>query len=293
MCMYSSSAVVGENCEICSGVFVDHGVRIGDRVIVESGARLYGPLILENDVTVGPNAAFWKAPSASAIMTGEQTSETVVHERAIIGANATVLSGLAIGVGAVVGSGAVITRPLPANTIAEGNPARIVGYVGAREVTQGRVLPGRFLEGAVRGVVATDVAGVTLHELPLVKDMRGNLSVGEFERSVPFSPQRYFVVFDVPSKEIRGEHAHRRCHQFLICLKGSCAVVTDDGSVRQEFFLDRPNLGLYLPPMVWGVQYKHTPDAVLLIFASDYYDPNDYIRSYEEFMETVVPKRRQ
>jgi hypothetical protein len=73
------------------------------------------------------------------------------------------------------------------------------------------------------------VKGVTLHEFPLIHDLRGNLTVGEFEKEIPFSPKRYFAVFDVPNKEIRGEHAHKECHQFLVCIKGSCHVVADDG----------------------------------------------------------------
>lgn len=126
-----------------------------------------------------------------------------------------------------------------------------------------------------------------LYDLPLIKDPRGSLSVGEFGKSIPFEAKRYFVVFDVPTGEVRGEHAHRECHQFLICVKGSCSVITDDGSNRQEFVLDKPNVGAYLPPMTWGVQYNYSSDAVLLVFASHYYDDADYIRNYDEFLELV------
>ena len=90
-------------------------------------------------------------------------------------------------------------------------------------------------------------------------------------------------MFDVPSVETRGEHAHKACHQFLVCVRGSVNVVADDGRDRQEYVLDRPEKGLHLPPMVWGIQYKYSPDAVLLVFASHYYDADDYIRDYEEF----------
>ena len=110
------------------------------------------------------------------------------------------------------------------------------------------------------------------------------MTVGEFEKEIPFAPQRYFSVFDVPNKEVRGEHAHKECHQFLVCIKGSCHVVADDGHQRQEFILDKPNKGIYLPPMVWGIQYKYSADAVLMVFASHHYDPDDYIRNYSEFM---------
>jgi hypothetical protein len=114
--------------------------------------------------------------------------------------------------------------------------------------------------------------------------------VGEFGRNIPFEIKRYFLVFDVPSSEVRGEHAHRACHQFLVCVHGSCAVVVDDGFRRREFMLNRPNLGIYIPPMTWGVQYKYSSDAVLLVFASDYYFAEDYIRDYNEFIALVVSK---
>src|SRR5262249_32896857 len=97
-------------------------------------------------------------------------------------------------------------------------------------------------------------------------------------------PERYFIVFDVPSKEVRGEHAHRVCKQFLVCLKGSVSVVCDDGTNRQEFVLDSPELGLYVPPMVWCIQYKYTADALLLVLASHPDDSADYIRNYAEFL---------
>jgi len=95
------------------------------------------------------------------------------------------------------------------------------------------------------------------------------------------------VITNVPSLQIRGEHAHFKCHQFLVCTKGSCSVVFDDGKSREEVVLDQPTKGIYLPPMTWGVQYKYTADAVLLVFASDYYDNADYIRDYDNFLALV------
>jgi hypothetical protein len=111
--------------------------------------------------------------------------------------------------------------------------------------------------------------------------------VGDFGSQIPFGVKRYFLVYDVPSREIRGEHAHRQCAQFLIAAKGSMHVVADDGLHREEFVLDKPSLGLFLPPMTWGIQYRYSPDAVLLVFASESYDPDDYIRDYCEFLKLV------
>jgi UDP-2-acetamido-3-amino-2,3-dideoxy-glucuronate N-acetyltransferase len=91
-------------------------------------------------------------------------------------------------------------------------------------------------------------------------------------------------VYDVPTKELRGEHAHRRCEQLLVCVSGSVNVLCDDGEHRQEFVLDSPEIGLHIGPMVWGTQYRYTKDAVLMVQASLPYDPDDYIRSYDDFL---------
>jgi dTDP-4-dehydrorhamnose 3,5-epimerase-like enzyme len=183
----------------------------------------------------------------------------------------------------MVGAGAVVTRSVPPRAVVVGNPARIVGY--ADTVRRGRAeqapLP------ADTAAIASGVRGVTIHRLKVVHDLRGDLSVGNFGAEVPFTPRRYFLVFDVPSKDVRGEHAHRRCRQFLVCVKGSVAVIVDDGTASEEIVLDEPGLGVYLPPMVWSVQYRYSPDAVLLVFASDPYDPDDYIRDYRLFLDLV------
>ena len=126
-----------------------------------------------------------------------------------------------------------------------------------------------------------------LIDLPRVIHPRGNLTVGEFGKTIPFEVKRYFMVFQVPLVEVRGEHAHKECHQFLICARGKMSVIADDGFNREEFVLDRPDQGLYIPPRVWGVQYKYSPDAVLLVFASHHYDGEDYIRDYAAFRQFV------
>ena len=92
------------------------------------------------------------------------------------------------------------------------------------------------------------------------------------------------MVFHGPSVETRGEHAHRECHHFLICIHGRISLVAVVGHTRREFTLVRPDLGLHFPPMVWSIQYKYSSDAMLLVFASHYYDADDYIRDYDEFL---------
>ena len=112
--------------------------------------------------------------------------------------------------------------------------------------------------------------------------------MGQFDDDIPFAVKRYFIVFDVPSTNVRGEHAHRRyCEQFLVCVKGTVSVIVDDGFSREEIVFDCPDVGLHVPAMVWGVQYRYSSDAVLLVFASELYDPADYIRDYDHFLSLV------
>jgi dTDP-4-dehydrorhamnose 3,5-epimerase-like enzyme len=113
--------------------------------------------------------------------------------------------------------------------------------------------------------------------------MRGSLVVAELGQHLPFQPKRIFLVHHVPSEKVRGEHAHRECHQLLFCVSGSVRVLADDGQTRQEFVLSDPSKGLHLGPLTWGTQYKYTDNAVLLVFASHGYDASDYIRSYADF----------
>jgi acetyltransferase-like isoleucine patch superfamily enzyme len=274
-------AVLGRSVEIGDHACIAGGVVIGDRVRIESGAQLGAGVCVEDDAVIGPHATLASEPPPERDGASGRAPRTLVCRGASLGANATILPGMTIGQNAVIGAGAVVTRSVPPNAVVAGNPARIRGYVAS-------VQPGaEEAAGAGEGSLASRVRGVVLHRLPLRRDMRGSLSVAEFPREIPFVPKRYFVVFDVPSSEIRGEHAHRTCHLFLVCVRGACSVVVDDGSSREEFRLDRPTLGLHLPPMVWGTQYKHSADAVLLVFASEWYDPDDYIRDYQAFLDEV------
>ncbi len=258
-------AVIGEDCNICDHTFIEDDVVVGDRVTVKCGVQLWNGLRLEDDVFVGPNATFTNDPLPRSRQYLPSHPITTVQRGASIGANATILPGLTIGRGAFVGAGAVVTRSVPANAVVVGNPARILRYVDtiARDAS---------------GVTAADTSG------PVLKDLRGNLTAREVGQGLPFEPKRYFIVHDVPSKEVRGEHAHRALHQVLVCIRGSVAAVVDDGTRRQEVVLDSPELALHVPPMVWCVQYKYTSDAALLVLASDVYDPDDYIRDYESFL---------
>lgn len=285
-CVVFAGAKIGTNCNICANVLIENDVVIGDNVTIKSGVQLWDGVRVENDVFIGPNATFTNDLHPRSKIYPEQFLTTTIKAGASVGANATVLPGLTVAEGAMIGAGAVVTRSVPPYAIVVGNPARIVGYSNAKR--EDFVVRHFYKENAIQPIDKVgDVRGVTLHKFPLITDIRGNLSVGEFERHIPFLPKRYFMVFDVPSKETRGEHAHRVCHQFLICVRGSCTVLVDDGENRAEVLLDSPDKGVYLPPMTWGVQYKYSEDAMLLVFASHYYDATDYIRTYSEFLEEV------
>lgn len=271
-------ARIGRDCNICDHTFIENDVVVGDRVTIKCGVQLWDGIVIEDDVFLGPNTTFTNDPFPRSKQRPEKFARTTIKRGASIGANATILPGLTVGEGAMIGAGAVLTQNAPPHAILAGNPARIQGYADVR--AERPFQPGVPQQA---GSQPAEVGGVVLHRLPLIDDVRGLLSFGEFQRQVPFPIKRYFLVFGVSSKHVRGEHAHKTLQQFLVCVHGRCNVVVDDGSNRQEFILDNPSTGIYIPPMVWAVQYQYSPDAVLMVLASDYYDPEDYVRDYSTF----------
>jgi UDP-2-acetamido-3-amino-2,3-dideoxy-glucuronate N-acetyltransferase len=280
-----SGAVVGKDCNICDNVFIENDVQIGDRVTVKCGVQIWDGVCIEDDVFVGPNATFTNDVFPRSKRYPERFLNTVIRSGASIGANATILPGLTIGANAMVGAGSVVTRDVPANAIVVGNPARIKGYVnaGIAPMKQGRTV-------ICDSDMWQPIGGARIVKFPEIEDLRGYLSFGEIDSHLPFVPKRYFLVYNVPSKEIRGEHAHKTLEQLLICVKGTCRVLLDDGNVRSEVLLDSPRTGVFIPAMVWGVQFDYSPDAVLLVLASDKYDADDYIRDYDEFLQAKKMK---
>ena len=142
------------------------------------------------------------------------------------------------------------------------------------------IAPMTMRESAVRGVKVV--------ELRHVRDaVRGDLAVIEFAEALPFHPVRCFWTYTIPGSQVRGEHAHRVCSQFLVSAHGTCRLRMDDGKQQEEIVLDRPEIGVLLPPMVWGEASGHSVDSVLLVLASHAYDPEDYIRDYHEFVRIM------
>jgi dTDP-4-dehydrorhamnose 3,5-epimerase-like enzyme len=123
-----------------------------------------------------------------------------------------------------------------------------------------------------------------LVEFPKVADPRGNLTFIEGSRHVPFDIRRVYFLYDVPTAESRGAHAHRRLQQVVICLSGSFDVSVDDGRDNALVHLNRPWSGLYVPPMIWAAEVNFDAGSVCLVLASELYDESDYIRDYAEFL---------
>jgi hypothetical protein len=129
-----------------------------------------------------------------------------------------------------------------------------------------------------------DVAGARLVSLQRVDDPNGSIVIAQTPDQLPFEVRRIFTLIGVPQHELRGTHAHRECHQFLIAEHGAVRARVDDGTHVAEVLLDSPSVGLYMPPMIWGGQFDYSPDAVLLVLASHTYDRADYIEDYDEFV---------
>jgi acetyltransferase-like isoleucine patch superfamily enzyme len=272
-------AVVGADCNVCDHVFIENDVTVGDRVTVKSGVQLWDGVSLGNDVFVGPNVTFTNDKFPRSKQRPDSYARTRVDHGASIGGGAVVLPGVRIGRGALVGAGAVVTRDVPAHAVVVGNPARITGYT-RREESATVAAPASALEGEL-------VSGARLMKVNVASDLRGSLAAIELDSDLPFRPARFFAVFGVPSEDVRGAHAHRECEQFLVCLHGSVTCMVDDGRSRRQVRLEQADIGLYVPPMIWGTQFQYSSDAVLGVFASHPYDPEDYIREYEDYLTLV------
>jgi hypothetical protein len=150
----------------------------------------------------------------------------------------------------------------------------------------GRPLADRLAEGA-GALPSVAVPGVTVVRLPVVTDARGALNFAEYGAQVPFVPLRYFAMLDVPAGKVRGDHAHRACHQFFVCLRGACTLRLDDGRTSGEVLLESPAVGVHAPPLTWATVRLDLPGTVVLTLASDPYDRSDYIVDYDEFLQLV------
>lgn len=122
---------------------------------------------------------------------------------------------------------------------------------------------------------------------PIIGDSRGSLIALETFQNIPFDIKRVYYVFDTLVDVSRGFHAHRNLKQVLICVKGSCRILLDDGNSKDNIILDNPQSGLFIEGLVWHEMHDFSEDCVLLVLASDYYDESDYVRDYVNFLELV------
>ncbi len=210
------NAIIGENCNICDLTFIENDVKIGNNVTIKCGVQIWDGIEIEDNVFIGPNVTFTNDKFPRSKQYPEKFLNTKIEKGASIGANATILPGVNIGQNSMVGAGSVVTHSVPANAIVVGNPATIIGYSGTKNIT----------ENANSNIENGElISGSKIIKLNAHKDMRGSLMVNEFEKDMPFSPKRFFMVYDVPNNKVRGEHAHKTCEQFLVCIKGKVTAL--------------------------------------------------------------------
>ncbi len=118
-------------------------------------------------------------------------------------------------------------------------------------------------------------------------DSRGQLVALEENKDIPFEIKRVYYMYDTGEGVRRGFHAHKSLEQILICIHGSCKILMDNGSEKKIVSLEKPYEGLYINNNIWREMYDFSPDAVLMVLASDFYKEEDYIRDYDEFLKLV------
>ena len=241
-----AGAEVGDDCNICEGVFIETGAVVGDRVTVKSGVQLWDGVRLSDDVFIGPNATFTndQYPRSKEYPESFLTTIAFAGTSLVTTDPAPIIALTPIFIPGSIVALAPIDAPLP--TIVVGNPARLQGYINGKRSRQ------TFSDsGENQNADLSIVDGCSTVRLKHIRDMRGDLTELSFIRDLPFEPKRVFTITGVPDRKIRGEHAHIKCHQFLVCVQGSVTAMADDGRSRQEYTLDSPALGLYMPPMIW------------------------------------------
>jgi dTDP-4-dehydrorhamnose 3,5-epimerase-like enzyme len=126
---------------------------------------------------------------------------------------------------------------------------------------------------------------VEIIDLPKILDRRGNLSIIEEMKNIPFEIKRSFWIYDVPAGETRGGHAYRETQEFIVALSGSFDVMIDDGKEKKTFSLNRSYYGLYIPKMMWRQMANFSTNSLALVLTSTDYDKSDYIHDYQSFLK--------
>lgn len=126
-------------------------------------------------------------------------------------------------------------------------------------------------------------------ELPKIVDTRGNLTFAEQLRHVPFEVRRVYWTYDVPAGERRGGHAHKHCRELIVAVSGSFTVTLDNGSSKEPYLLNHPWQGLFVDTGIWRTLDDFSSGAVCLVLAEDFYEEDDYIYDYEDYLKYVRP----
>jgi hypothetical protein len=120
--------------------------------------------------------------------------------------------------------------------------------------------------------------------LPKISERSGSITAVEGLKEIPFEIERVFYLFDIPGGESRGAHAHKECHQFLIAASGAFEILLDDGQTKRLVQLNRPYIGLHIPPMIWASEINFSSGSICLVLASHKYNESDYIRNYNDYL---------
>ncbi|WP_395059711.1 sugar 3,4-ketoisomerase [Flavobacterium sp.] len=123
--------------------------------------------------------------------------------------------------------------------------------------------------------------------LSKIGDRNGHITSINSAIDFPFPIKRIFYLYDIPGGESRGAHAHKECHQFLIATSGSYEVLLDDGKTKRQVLLNRPDIGLHIPPGIWASEINFSAGSICLVLASHEYAEDDYIRSYEDYLKNI------
>ena len=137
-------------------------------------------------------------------------------------------------------------------------------------------------------LILNSVFDCSIFYLPKIKNRAGNITPVENNLEIPFSIKRIFYLYDIPGGESRGAHAHKACHQFLVAASGAFEVLMDDGKTKRQVLLNRPDMGLHIPPFIWASEMNFSSGAICLVLASTLYNADDYIRSYDEFKKIRI-----
>lgn len=257
-CVVLPNARIGSGCNICSHCFIENDVLIGNNVTVKCGVQLWNGITLEDNVFIGSNVTFCNDRYPRSGNSHFLLERTLIKKGASIGANATILPGITIGENSIIGAGSIVTKNVPAGAVVINNSIK-------NESVQ---------------------SNVSLVPLEIHGDERGALIALENSRNIPFNIKRVYYIFGTKEGISRGFHAHRNLKQMLIAMSGSVRIKCEYNNRTEEYLLDTPTEGLLIDGLVWREMHDFSPDCVLAVLASNFYDESDYIRDYTVFKES-------